>query len=327
MIIFRRENTDPYYNLATEEFVLKNVPDDSFMLWRNKPSIIVGKHQNTLAEVNLEYVRQHQLPVVRRLSGGGAVFHDLGNLNFTFIQTGEDHNLVDFRKFTKPILDVLQHMGIDAQFEGRNDLTIAGKKFSGNAEHIWKNRVLHHGTLLFSSTLADLSQALNADPTKFQDKAVRSVRSRVTNITEHLPYEMNVTEFAQRIEYHILNTNSDVQILEFTQGQQTKIQELVTSKYNTWDWNFGYSPQYALQKTVRSQKGGTLQFNLDVKNGIITDLKIFGDYFSRKDTILLEEFLKGTHHNELAVRSKLSNLKIDEYFINLTIDEFLMGFF
>ena len=164
MLIIRRHNTDPWFNLATEEFVLKNFDEDTFMLWRNAPSIIVGKHQNTLAEINLDYVKKNNIKVVRRLSGGGAVFHDLGNINFTFIKTGENGNLIDFKKYTEPILEVLLKMGINARFEGRNDLTIEGKKFSGNAEHIWKNRVLHHGTLLFSSHMANLSEALNADP-------------------------------------------------------------------------------------------------------------------------------------------------------------------
>jgi lipoate-protein ligase A len=203
MHIIKRHNTDPYFNLATEEFVLKNWDEDSFMLWRNAPSIIVGKHQNTLAEINVEYVKHNNIPVVRRLSGGGAVFHDLGNLNFTFIQNGKAERLIDFRKYTEPILEVLEKMGVAAKFEGRNDLTIGGRKFSGNAEHIWKTKILHHGTLLFSSHMSDLTQALNVDPLKFQDKAVKSVHSRVTNISEHLSEPMDVMYFASMIEGHI----------------------------------------------------------------------------------------------------------------------------
>jgi len=186
MLIINDLRTDPYFNLAAEEYALKNFKADCFMLWRNEPSIIVGKHQNTLAEINLDYVKKRNIKVGRRLSGGGAVFHDLGNLNFTFISTGAQENrLVDFRRFTMPILEVLQNLGIEAVFEGRNDLTIHGRKFSGNAEHVWKNRILHHGTLLFSSVLTDLSEALKVDPLKFRDKAVKSIRSRVTNISKH----------------------------------------------------------------------------------------------------------------------------------------------
>ena len=169
MLCFDNPSTNPYFNLACEEYLLKNVDDEVFMLWRNEPAIIVGKHQNTLAEINTEYVKDQGIKVVRRLTGGGAVFHDLGNLNFTFIKfiplNGDQ--IIDFQKHTRPILDILLKLGINAKFEGRNDLTIDGKKFSGNAEHVHKHKVLHHGTLLFSAKLPDLSASLNVDTIKF----------------------------------------------------------------------------------------------------------------------------------------------------------------
>ena len=327
MLIIRRHNTDPYFNLATEEYVLKEIPEDSFMLWRNSPSIIVGKHQNTLAEINPEYVKLHNIPVVRRLSGGGAVFHDLGNLNFTFIQTGQPDMLVDFRKFTSPILDVLIKLGIDARFEGRNDLTIEGKKFSGNAEHIWKNRVLHHGTLLFSSEMADLSQALNVDPLKFSDKAVKSVRSRVTNISVHLKEPMDVLKFAGLIQEHIILMYPDAKSYDLSNEDHLKITELVRSKYGTWEWNFGYSPNYNYKKILRTGKSGTIEFDLDVKNGIILHARFFGDYFSKFDPEEIEHALGGISHEESAIRSALGKFNLSDYFSDLTMEEFLTGIF
>ena len=327
MLIIRRHNTDPYFNLATEEYVLKEIPDDAFMLWRNAPSIIVGKHQNTLAEINVEYVKQNNIPVVRRLSGGGAVFHDLGNLNFTFIQSGKPDMLVDFRKFTRPILDVLQKLGIDARFEGRNDLTIEGKKFSGNAEHILKNRVLHHGTLLFSSKMADLSQALNVDPLKFRDKAVKSVRSRVTNISGHLKEPMEVSTFSDLIQEHVIAMYPDAKVRDLNEAEHEKINELVRSKYGTWEWNFGYSPNYNYKKILRTEKSGTLEFDLDVANGIILHAKIFGDYFSKFDTAEIEEALAGTSHEDSAIRLALAKFNLSDYFSDLTLEEFLQGMF
>ncbi len=327
MLIIKRHNTDPYFNLATEEYVLKNFDEDSFMLWRNAPSIIVGKHQNTLAEINIDYVKQNNLPVVRRLSGGGAVFHDLGNLNFTFIQTGKQENLIDFRKYTLPILEVLQKMGIDARFEGRNDLTIDGRKFSGNAEHIWKNKVLHHGTLLFSAQMPDLAKALSADPLKFQDKAVKSVRSRVTNISEHLTDGMDVMQFATRIQDHILLKYPEARMIELSQEDHERINELVKSKYSTWEWNFGYSPNYNFRKVVRTEKAGTIEFDLDVQNGIILHARIFGDYFSKFDTEEIESALVGVSHNEFAIFEGLKPYNIEDYFNGLTMREMIDGMF
>ncbi|MEI6174122.1 MAG: lipoate--protein ligase [Bacteroidota bacterium] len=327
MLIIKRHNTDPYFNLATEEFVLKNFEDDSFMLWRNAPSIIVGKHQNTLAEINVEYVKQNNIPVVRRLSGGGAVFHDLGNLNFTFIRKGQTETLVDFRRYTEPILEVLQKMGIDAKFEGRNDLTIGGKKFSGNAEHIWKNRILHHGTLLFSSHMPDLSQALNADPLKFQDKSVKSVRSRVTNISDHLREPMDVMQFAAMIEAHITEKYPDTRLIELSPEDHDRIHDLTREKYSTWEWNFGYSPNYNFRKIMRTAKSGTIEFDLDVHNGTIRHIRIFGDYFSRFDTEEIETALTGIAHQEPAIRIALQPFRVDDYFAALTLDELMAGMF
>jgi lipoate---protein ligase len=327
MLIIRRHNTDPYFNLATEEYVLKEMAEDSFMLWRNEPSIIVGKHQNTLAEINIDYVRQNKIKVVRRLSGGGAVFHDLGNLNFTFTMKSEDENMINFRKYTDPILEVLVNMGIDARFEGRNDLTIDGKKFSGNAMHIWKNKVLSHGTLLFSSHMPDLSAALNADPLKFKDKAVKSVRSRVTNISEHLKEPMDVLQFADRIQDHMVEKYPDARFYELSEEDHRKINELVKSKYETWNWNFGYSPKYNFRKVLRTEKSGTIEIDLNVNDGIISEIRIYGDYFGKYDTEEIEVALTGIAHQENAIRFVLSRFDLNDYITNLSIDEFTEGLF
>ncbi len=327
MLIIKRHQTDPYFNLATEEYVLRNFQDDIFMLWRNGPSIIVGKHQNTLAEINVDFVKRNNIPVVRRLSGGGAVFHDLGNLNFTFIQSGDKEGLIDFRKYTRPIIEVLHKMGIEAKFEGRNDLTIGGKKFSGNAEHVWKDRVLHHGTLLFSAEITDLSQALNADPEKFRDKAVKSVRSRVTNISEHLKVGMDVLQFASLVQDHMVEKYPDARFIDLSAEDHEKIYELVRSKYGTWEWNFGYSPNYNLRKVLRTSTSGTIEFDLDVRNGTILMIRIFGDYFGKKDTEELETLLTGVPHQEPVIREKLSGITIGDFISHLTLDEFIGGLF
>lgn len=326
MLCIKRTQTNPYFNLAAEEYFLKNFGEDIFMLWRNEPCVIVGKHQNTLAEINLNFIKVNNIPVVRRLSGGGAVFHDLGNLNFTFIQNGERDNLINFRKYTQPILNILLKLNIEAKFEGRNDLTINGKKFSGNAEHVYKNRILHHGTLLFSSEMKNLTQALRVDPSKFQDKGVKSVRSRVTNISEHLLNKLDVLEFKDMIMKHIMEMYPDAYLYEMTKNDIFEVNKLVESKYSTWKWNFGYSPKYALQKSIKTE-GGKMEFDLNVQNGKIEDIQIFGDFFNKMDISQVQSALIGIPHHENQIREALAVLKFEDYFPHISREEFISGLF
>ncbi len=322
MLCITRHETDPYFNLAAEEYVMDHFDRDCFMLWRNAPAIIVGRHQNTLAEINHDYVRQHNIPVVRRMSGGGAVFHDLGNLNFTFIAAGDANTQVDFRRFTRPILDALRGLGVDARFEGRNDLTIDGRKFSGNAEYIHKGRILHHGTLLFSAQMADVAAALRPDPAKFADKAVKSVRSRVTNISEHLPQPMTVLEFRDCLMEYVMAETPDAEAYTFTATDRAAIERLRDTKYATWEWNYGHSPRYNFNKRLRTT-GGTVEVTLDVADGIIRAARFYGDYFTRRDPAELAAALVGATHREDELRERLAEFDVPGYFVNVSADELL----
>ena len=277
MLCINDHNTDPCFNLAAEEYVLKNIADNCFMLWRNGPSVIVGRHQNTLAEINVDYVKRNNIKAVRRLSGGGAVFHDLGNLNFTFIETARGGRLINFQKYTQPIIAVLQSLEIDARFEGRNDLVIGGRKFSGNAECVWRGRVLHHGTLLFASELADLSGALNVNPAKFTGKAVKSVPSRVTNISSHLKMPLELEQFRDKVLRYMTGSHPDCKLYDYTETDIAAIRKLRDEKYATWDWNFGQSPGYNMVNGLRTG-GGHIEAHLDVQNGVIRHVRIFGDF-------------------------------------------------
>lgn len=326
MLCIRSNTLDPAFNLATEEFLLDNKTDDCFYLYINRPSIIVGKHQNSLAEINVEYVKENNIDVVRRLSGGGAVFHDPGNLNFSFIMNKEINNTEGFKKYTRPILDVLKSLGVDAKFEGRNDLTIDGKKFSGNAKCIYNGKILQHGTLLFSSRLPDLSKALKVNPLKFKDKAVKSVRSRVTNISEHLKQPISLDAFENQIFEHIQNLYPSSKTYKLTDDDILAIKKLVDEKYGTWDWNFGASPQYNFKKGIKT-KGGFIEINLDVQKGIIQHTKIFGDFFGSRDISELENFLTGMPHDPQYIKEKLKSIQLDNYLENVEVDNFLVGIF
>ena len=263
-------HSDPYFNLATEEYLLKNFTEDIFMLWRSESSIVVGKHQNALAEINHQYVRENNIQIARRLSGGGTVFHDPGNVNFTFIKKVEKLEEVNFKIFTQPIVTVLQKLGLDAYSTGRNDLMIDRKKISGNAEHIFRKRVLHHGTLLFNSHLDKLRNALKVDLSRFEHKAVQSNRSEVGNISDYLKTEMSVNEFSTYIFENISRQYQDFKILELRPEDIAEIEKLRNEKYCLWDWIYGYSPKYTYRNELITGKG-KISFFLNVKKGKITE--------------------------------------------------------
>jgi lipoate-protein ligase A len=295
MLIIERSGKDPYFNVAAEEYLLKTINADCFMLWQNDPSIIVGKHQNALAEINLPFILDKKIPVIRRISGGGTVYHDHGNINFSFIKTGERDKLVDFRKFLDPVIGALNQLGIPAKFEGKNDLRVNGLKISGNAEHVYRNKVLHHGTLLYSSDLTIIKQVFNNNPEKFADKAVRSLRSNVANITDFIAEPLHVNEFMQKITAYIEKNSGTIDIIGLKTNDIIEINKLVTEKYGTWQWNFGYSPPYIFRNEVETDQD-TFNIELHVKDGMINnpELKINGKISGINN--IFEYLLNGKKH-------------------------------
>ena len=311
-------NSDPYFNLAAEEYFLKNFQEDFFMLWRSRSSVVVGKHQNALAEINHEFVRENQIPVARRLSGGGTVFHDPGNVNFTFIRSVTNISEVNFKVFTVPVVEVLKKLGVEAYTTGRNDLLIDGKKISGNAEHVHRNRVLHHGTLLFDSRLEALKGALKVDLSKFEDKAVQSNRSEVTNIADHLPRPISVEQFTDFLFSEISQNYTEFRVYEPTVADITAIEKLSVEKYQTWDWIFGYSPRYRFTNKIETENG-EIQISLLVEKGRIIEASISGVIPVETGKKIAERLLSCRHDYE-EVKTALYGMD-RAFFTNRSVEE------
>ncbi|RKD90000.1 lipoate--protein ligase [Mangrovibacterium diazotrophicum] len=325
MLIIDSPSNNAYFNIASEEYLLKQYPNEEiFLLYVNAPSIIVGRFQNTLAEINLDYVTQNQIKVVRRMSGGGAVYHDLGNLNFSFhTPLAGDDDFSDFSKFTQPVVDLLNGLDVPARLEGRNDLLVDGKKFSGNAKLARNGKMIQHGTILLDSEMSVLSEALKINPLKFRDKAVKSARARVTNLIDYFPGGMTVEEFKQLLINQILQENETNTIIhQLNPVEVAKIEALAAEKYSTWDWNFGGSPAYNFNKAIKVP-AGFIELHLDVKKGVIQQTKIFGDFFASRAIEELEEKLNGQLHETEHIRQVLSSVKLTDYFGNVTVDEIL----
>lgn len=313
--------TDPYRNLAAEEYLLTHFSEPVFRLWRNDSSVIVGRNQNALAEINRDFIEKRGVAVVRRLTGGGAVFHDLGNVNYTFIDKrieGEDANAM-FRRFTAPIIVALNKLGVAARLEGRNDLTIEGLKFSGNAMCIQGGRVLQHGTLLFSSKVDDISGALLPRPEKYAGRSVQSVRSRVTNISSHLSAPMDVTQFISFLQQEVAQSCTPY---AYSEEDEKEIEALADAKYRTDGWNFGQSPRFAFHN-CRKFPSGLVEVSLNIAEGLIDDIRIQGDYFFRKPTAGLCDLLRGRTYTKQEIAALLDPATIDDYICGISVEEFM----
>ena len=310
MLCIHNTHTDPAFNIAAEEYFLKDRTEDFFLLWRSQRSIIVGKHQNTYAEINLDFVRRHNIAVLRRLTGGGTVFHDPGNINYTFIRNVPPGTGIDFERYTRPILDILQGLGVEARLTGRSDLTIGGFKFSGNAQYIYRNKVLHHGTMLFSAKILDLSEALKVVPSRYEDKAIQSKRSQVTNIQEHLSEPIGILEFIDRVMDHVVSSDPAADAYEFSRHDTVNINRYREEKYSTWEWNFGSSPPYSFSRTGQVD-GKKVEIRLSVKGGRILTINLKGELISQDTASFLAQALMDKLHKPEVVLEVLQRLPSD----------------
>jgi lipoate-protein ligase A len=325
MIFIDNENTfDPRVNLAMEEYILRNLTDlrEILLFYINEPSIIVGRHQNAMEEINRDYVEKHNIHVVRRLSGGGTVYHDHGNLNYSFITRGNREELMNFKKFTAPVVHALQEMGVNAELSGRNDILVDGRKISGNAVYGSSQGMICHGTLLLDTDLGRLSEALNVKPGKITSKGIQSVRSRVANISEFLKSPLTVEEFRHRILESIFADQPEIRQYHLTPEDWEKICHLSAERYNTWDWNYGQSPAYNIQKINRFPFG-EIDARIEVVDGQIKSINFYGDFFCEEEPTALAELLIGTRYEKAALLERLVDMDLTKYFGGLSVEEFV----
>lgn len=323
MIYYISKTHDTAFNIALEEYCFKKLKDEDeiFLLWINEPSIIVGKYQNTIEEINTEYTREKGIHVIRRISGGGAVYHDLNNLNYTIISNRDKgQEGFNFKEFSKPIIETLAELGVKAEFTGRNDLEIDGQKFCGNAQAYIKDRVMHHGCLLFNVDFSALGDALKVSKDKIESKGVKSVRSRVTNILPHLKTPITVEEFGDKIMEYMKKQYPDMKEYVFSKEELDYIAKRAEVK-RSWEWNYGESPEFNITRGKRF-KNGKIQIFATVENSRIKNIKFYGDFFGKNEDLSeIENLLKNVKYTTEDVKEKLESIDIGEYFSKFTVDE------
>ena len=322
LLIDNKNITDPTINLALEEYCVRNLDmkNDYLLFYINAPSIIIGKHQNTIEEINPEYIKEKGIHVVRRISGGGAVYHDEGNLNFSFMTKHSHESIHNFRLFTGPVIKVLTELGINAVLNGRNDITVSDRKISGNAQFTDTRSMFSHGTLLFDTKLEDVVNALNVKKEKIESKGIKSVRSRVANISEFLSRKMTMDEFKKNIIESVFAGREDDFVFRLSNEQWDDVMKLSESKYRSWDWNYGRSPEFDLRKTKRFSFG-QIDFRINVKDGIITEVRIYGDFLGHGELSDIEEILTGVKFEEESIRFAIKNFDLKNYFGDITDEE------
>lgn len=315
MLYIHNPSRNPFFNLALEEYALRELPknEEYFMLWQNDPAIIVGAGQNTMDEINPDYVRQNKIYVVRRRSGGGAVYHDHGNLNFSFVVNRSPGRTFDFQRFTVPVIRALRRLGVSSAFSSRNDLVIGTRKFSGNAQYVTRDRLLHHGTLLVQSNLSNLQNALRVSRDKIKSKGIQSVRNRVVNISEHLGETIPMEKFKALLLDAIAEKDRAFGEYRLTAQDLSRVLDLMRKRYMRREWNFGSYDAFDT-RISRRFSAGMLEARLRTAHSRIQGCKFHGDFFGYRDPAEVEKLIVGHRRDRHEIRDLLAPLNMNEYF-------------
>ncbi|MBQ8664007.1 MAG: lipoate--protein ligase [Eubacterium sp.] len=322
MIYLETHSLDPYYNLAFEEYILKHkMEGDYLLLWQNENTVVIGQNQIAEAEVDLHFIQEYDIKIVRRTTGGGAVYHDKGNLNYSFITDVKEMEELTMDQFARPVVEALCGLGLDAAVSGRNDILINGSKVSGTAQRIYKNRILFHGTLLFDVNEEMVAGALRADPLKFQGRYAKSVRSRIANIRGFLDEDMGIEQFWNYLKDQI-GKNGVMEKGVLTPGEQEAIFTLRNGKYVTKEWNFRHMQQFDFSNK-KKWHGGILEARVAVEKEKIKQVVFYGDFLSKTSLDETERALVGRNYVPLDVRNILNRYDLEKFFGTITMQEVL----
>jgi len=322
MRCFINHENDVFYNFAVEEYFVEHYTEPVFILWKNNPNVMVGRNQNTYAEINEEFCKENNIDVVRRLSGGGAVYSSPENFQYTLILDKDEHDQVSFKSLAKPLIAFLETLGIHAEFTGRNDILIDGKKVSGNAQYHNKNILLHHGTILFDVDVDQLTKSLTPDLTKLTAKGIKSIKSRITTIKERLVDEMTVDEFIEAFMEYQLNSTDDNYTKALSLDEKKEILKIKENRWDQWSWNYGKNPKFSKRKKKKFDSG-LVEINYEVENGVISKMKIYGDFFGDRPVDLLVEEIIGVEFNKDDLENRIELLEISDYINGICSDEFI----
>lgn len=319
MIYIETGSTDVCYNFGLEYYftVEKPLDDTVFLFWRTTPTLMVGRYQNVLEEVDKAFADAHGIRIVRRMSGGGTIYTDMGGWQFTFIEDAQGED-IQFQQYIAPVINALGEVGVQAAFNGRNDLTIDGRKISGNAQYRLAGRVVHHGSLLFDTDLEQMAAATTVDRHKIQSKSIQSVRERVTNIAEHLPAPMAAEEFKIRVVRHILGPEGSIYVV--SPEDDARIRQLGQERFASWESTYGQGPAFNIERVGRFP-GGTMRFRLDVKRGVIRQAAVSGDFFATLDNQAFQNALAGCRYERSAVRDALERANISGAVYNISVED------
>ncbi len=317
MDYYWNERTDPAYNLALEEIMSEQADAPFAMLWRNRPAVIIGRNQNACREFDSAYARERGIAVVRRMTGGGAVYHDLGNLNYSLFafETDANRRYIDFAPFAGPVLSALRALGVQAEFSGRNDILVDGRKVSGSAKRVHAGRILFHGTLLFDVDFEAMAAVLTPPRAKVEAKGVASVRARVANLNDFLP-GIDRDTFRLAMERELLRQFGLKEPLPILDNWKREAERTADERYRSWEWNYGESPDFTFERTGRFPCG-TLTVHLDVHAGIIRRAAFRGDFFGTAPADELAALLTGCPHRTDAIRAALSGVDVGRYIAGL----------